>query len=85
MATLSGGNQQKVAIGKWLRATPRILMFDEPTRGVDIAAKSEILRLVDSLAEEGMAILLVSSEHSELLQICDRIIVLREVQICRRV
>jgi ABC-type sugar transport system ATPase subunit len=81
VATLSGGNQQKVAIGKWLRTTPRVLMFDEPTRGVDIAAKSEILRLVESLAEEGMAILLVSSEHGELLQICDRIIVLREGRI----
>jgi ABC-type sugar transport system ATPase subunit len=78
VATLSGGNQQKVAIGKWLRATPRVLMFDEPTRGVDIAAKSEILRLVESLAEQGMAILLVSSEHAELLQIYDRIVVLRE-------
>jgi ABC-type sugar transport system ATPase subunit len=81
VATLSGGNQQKVAIGKWLRATPRVLMFDEPTRGVDIAAKSEILRLVATLAEQGMAILMVSSEHAELLQICDRIIVLREGRI----
>jgi ABC-type sugar transport system ATPase subunit len=81
VATLSGGNQQKVAIGKWLRATPRVLMFDEPTRGVDIAAKSEILRLVESLADQRMAILLVSSEHAELLQICDRIVVLREGRI----
>jgi ABC-type sugar transport system ATPase subunit len=56
-------------------------MFDEPTRGVDIAAKSEILRLVATLAEQGMAILMVSSEHAELLQICDRIIVLREGRI----
>ncbi|MBV9391251.1 MAG: sugar ABC transporter ATP-binding protein [Verrucomicrobia bacterium] len=76
--TLSGGNQQKVVIGKWLWTKPRILLLDEPTRGIDVGAKAEIYRLITSLAEEGLAIVLVSSELPELMLLSDRILVLRE-------
>jgi ribose transport system ATP-binding protein len=81
VATLSGGNQQKVAIGKWLRTSPRILIFDEPTRGVDIAAKADILRIIKDLAEQGVGIIFISSEQAEVLTVCDRILVLREGRI----
>ena len=81
VATLSGGNQQKVAIGKWLRTSPRILFFDEPTRGIDIAAKADILQIIEGLADQGVAIVLVSSEQADLLEACDRILVLREGRI----
>jgi ABC-type sugar transport system ATPase subunit len=80
-ATLSGGNQQKVAIGKWLGASPRILIFDEPTRGIDIAAKGEILRIIEELAQSGVAIILVSSEQADVLEVSDRILVMREGRI----
>ena len=80
-ATLSGGNQQKVAIGKWLGASPRILIFDEPTRGIDIAAKGEILRIIDELAKSGVAIIMVSSEQTDVLNVSDRILVMREGRI----
>jgi ABC-type sugar transport system ATPase subunit len=80
-ATLSGGNQQKVAIGKWLGASPRILIFDEPTRGIDIAAKGEILRIVEELARSGVAIIMVSSEQADILEVSDRILVMREGRI----
>ena len=76
VATLSGGNQQKVVLGKWLATKPRVLMLDEPTRGVDVGAKSEIYRLLFDAAEEGVGILVSSSENSELLMLCDRILVL---------
>ena len=75
-ATLSGGNQQKVVLGKWLATRPRVLMLDEPTRGVDIGAKSEIYRLLFEAAEEGVGILVSSSENPELLTLCDRIVVM---------
>lgn len=75
---LSGGNQQKVVIGKWLATKPRVLILDEPTRGVDVAAKAEIHRRIRQLATEGMATLVISSELPELLQVCDRILVMRE-------
>jgi ribose transport system ATP-binding protein len=78
VGTLSGGNQQKVVLGKWLATAPRILLLDEPTRGIDVGAKAEIYRLIRSLAAEGMAILLASSELPELLALSDRILVLRE-------
>ncbi len=77
-ATLSGGNQQKLVLGKWLAMSPRVLILDEPTRGVDVGAKDEIYRLIESLAAEGMAILLVSSEMTEILQLSQRILVMRE-------
>ncbi len=74
---LSGGNQQKAVLAKWLLACSRIFLLDEPTRGIDIAAKNEVAALIDELARQGAAILLVSSELPELLQLADRILVLR--------
>lgn len=73
---LSGGNQQKVVLAKWLLTEPRILILDEPTRGIDIAAKSEIYKLIDSLAAEGRAMVVISSELPEIMAISDRIITL---------
>ena len=78
VSTLSGGNQQKVVIGKWLAADPDILVLDEPTAGIDIGSKSEIVRLVRDLAKAGKAVLMISSELSELLSACDRIVVMSE-------
>lgn len=75
---LSGGNQQKVAIAKWLVGRARIFLFDEPTRGIDIGAKAEVFEMMDELARSGAAILMVSSEMSELLQVADRILVMRQ-------
>jgi ABC-type sugar transport system ATPase subunit len=78
---LSGGNQQKVVLSKWLLAEPRVMLMDEPTRGIDIGAKSEVHRLIGELAAEGMAILMISSELPEILAMSDRIIVMREGRI----
>ena len=78
---LSGGNQQKVAIGRWLKRMPRVLILDEPTRGVDIGARSEIHRMIRDLAGKGMAVLVVSSEPEELPQVCDRVLVMAEGRI----
>jgi len=75
--TLSGGNQQKVALARWLATSPGALILDEPTQGVDVGAKAEIYRLIAELADGGMAVLLISSELSELLGLCDRIAVMR--------
>ena len=80
-ATLSGGNQQKVVVGKWLAAEPRVLIMDEPTRGVDVGAKAEIHRLMSELAGRGLAILLISSELPELLGMSDRIMVMHRGRI----
>ncbi|MDQ3865027.1 MAG: sugar ABC transporter ATP-binding protein, partial [Actinomycetota bacterium] len=76
--SLSGGNQQKVVLGKWLATDPRILLLDEPTRGVDVGAKSEIHKLVGELKTHGVAILMVSSELPEVLGVADRIVVMHE-------
>ncbi|BDG62353.1 sugar ABC transporter ATP-binding protein [Caldinitratiruptor microaerophilus] len=76
--TLSGGNQQKVVLGRWLAVDPQVLILDEPTRGVDVGAKAEIYRLINRLAEAGKAILMISSELPELLGMCDRILVMRK-------
>jgi ABC-type sugar transport system ATPase subunit len=73
---LSGGNQQKVVLGKWLMTKPSILIADEPTRGVDIGAKHEIYSLLDSIAANGAAVMFISSEIEELIGMCDRIIVM---------
>ena len=78
---LSGGNQQKVAIAKWLIAEPRIVVLDEPTRGIDVGAKAEIRKLIVKLAESGVAVLYLTSEFKEVLGICDRIIVLKKGKI----
>ena len=74
--SLSGGNQQKVVIGRWLSMKPRLLLLDEPTRGVDIGAKSEIYRVVRELAASGVGILVSSSENAELLGLCDRVLMM---------
>jgi rhamnose transport system ATP-binding protein len=76
--TLSGGNQQKVVLGKWLATNPRVLLIDEPTRGIDVGTKAEVHRLLSQLAGEGMGILMISSELPEVLGMADRILVMRE-------
>lgn len=78
---LSGGNQQKVVIGKWLQIRPRLLLLDEPTRGIDVGAKEEIYRVMETLAQEGMAILFASSELEEILGLSDRVLVMHEGRI----
>jgi ABC-type sugar transport system ATPase subunit len=77
VGTLSGGNQQKVVLARWLARRPRVLILDEPTRGVDVGAKAEIYSIVNDLAAEGMALLVISSELPELLGLCDRIVVMQ--------
>ena len=79
--TLSGGNQQKVVLGKWLLGRPRVILLDEPTRGIDVGAKHEIYSLVGELADRGAGILFISSEIEELLGVADRILVLSEGEI----
>ncbi|MEM6284131.1 MAG: sugar ABC transporter ATP-binding protein, partial [Chloroflexota bacterium] len=75
---LSGGNQQKVVLSKWLNTKPRLLILDEPTRGIDVGAKEEVHRLISQLAQEGIAILMISSDLPEVLAMSDRILVMRE-------
>ena len=79
--TLSGGNQQKVVLAKWLLTNPRVLFLDEPTRGIDVGAKQEIYNEINRLAATGIAIVLVSSELPEVLGLSDRVIVLHEGRI----
>lgn len=83
VSELSGGNQQKVILGKWLAADSRIIIFDEPTKGIDIGSKSEIYMLMRRLADEGRGVLVVSSELPELLSVCDTIAVFREGEIVK--
>jgi ribose transport system ATP-binding protein len=78
VVNLSGGNQQKVVIAKWLMLNPQILIMDEPTRGIDVGAKSEIYELMHQLATHGISIIMISSEFPELLAMCDRIVCLAE-------
>ncbi|HVV58900.1 MAG TPA: sugar ABC transporter ATP-binding protein [Gaiellaceae bacterium] len=78
VSSLSGGNQQKVVLAKWLARRPRLLVVDEPTRGIDVGTKAEVHRLLDELAGEGVAILMISSELPEVLRVADRIVVMRE-------
>lgn len=79
-ASLSGGNQQKVVISKWLETNPRILILDEPTRGIDVGAKVEVHHLIDDLVARGMAIIIISSDLPEVLAMSDRVLVMREGQ-----
>ncbi len=78
IGSLSGGNQQKVLVERWMLTGPRILIADEPTRGIDVGAKREIYELIDEMAKQGMAIILVSSELPEILAMADRIIIIRD-------
>lgn len=75
---LSGGNQQKIVLGKWLAVDPRVLILDEPTKGIDVAAKQDIYEQIRSLAGQGMAIVVISSESEEIRMLCDRVVVMRE-------
>ena len=76
--TMSGGNQQKVVIAKWLATEPKLLIIDEPTRGIDVGTKAEVHRLLSELAGQGMAILMISSELPEVLGMADRVLVVCE-------
>lgn len=78
---LSGGNQQKVVIAKWMNMQPEVMMLDEPTAGVDVGAKAEIIALIRAYADEGKGVLFVSSELAELMAVCDRIITLYDGRI----
>ena len=73
-----GGNQQKVVLAKWLATQPKILILDEPTRGIDVGAKAEVHRIISDLAQRGVAILLISSELPEILALSDRVLVMHE-------
>jgi ribose transport system ATP-binding protein len=82
--SLSGGNQQKVVLGKWLMAKPGVFLLDEPTRGVDVGAKQQVYRLIAELADSGAAVLVASSEIEELMGLCDRILVMRRGEVAAR-
>ncbi|HEX3779540.1 MAG TPA: sugar ABC transporter ATP-binding protein [Pseudonocardiaceae bacterium] len=84
VATLSGGNQQKVVLGKWLARDPTLLIIDEPTRGIDVGTKSEVHRILDELVGKGMAVLMISSELPEVLGMADRVLVMHEGRISAR-
>ena len=75
---LSGGNQQKVILARWMATDPKLIILDEPTRGIDVGAKQEVEKLVLDFAEQGISVIYISSELSELVRNCDRIIVLRD-------
>jgi rhamnose transport system ATP-binding protein len=79
--TLSGGNQQKVVLGKWLATKPKVLIIDEPTRGIDVGTKAEVHRMMSELAGQGLGILMISSELPEVLGMADRVLVMREGRI----
>jgi D-xylose transport system ATP-binding protein len=81
IGTLSGGNQQKVILGKWLNSHPDVFILDEPTRGIDIGAKVEIYKLLNELVQQGVTIIMISSELPEVLGMCDRILVMCEGEI----
>lgn len=81
VVNLSGGNQQKIVIGKWMSLAPQLFILDEPTRGIDVGSKAEIHKLIAKLAESGLAVIVISSEMPEIMGICDRIIAMREGRI----
>jgi ABC-type sugar transport system ATPase subunit len=78
---LSGGNQQKVCLAKWLQADAEVILFDEPTRGIDVAARHDIYQLINTLADQGKSILLISSDLPEVLGMADRVLVMAEGRI----
>ncbi|MEH6775644.1 MAG: ATP-binding cassette domain-containing protein, partial [Cereibacter changlensis] len=78
VSSLSGGNQQKVVLAKWFNVDPDLIILDEPTRGVDVGAKTEIYTLIHRLAADGKAVIVISSEHAELFGLCDRVLVMGE-------
>ncbi len=81
VVNLSGGNQQKVVLSKWLFTDPQVLILDEPTRGIDVGAKFEIYSIINTLADQGRGVVMISSEMPELLGMCDRIYVMNEGRI----
>jgi ribose transport system ATP-binding protein len=78
VVNLSGGNQQKVVLGKWLAMRPKVLLLDEPTRGIDVGAKAEIYHAIAALARQGITVLMVSSDMEEILGVSDRVVVMHE-------
>ncbi|MGF6989469.1 ABC-type sugar transport system ATPase subunit [Lachnospiraceae bacterium PM6-15] len=84
VSSLSGGNQQKIVLGRWLATNPQVLILDEPTRGVDVGAKAEIYSIINDLAKEGMAIIMVSSELPEIINMCDNVCVVKDGRITGR-
>ena len=82
IGSLSGGNQQKVVLAKWLTANPRVLVFDNPTQGVDVGAKEEIYDIILKLADAGVAIIVLSSEAQEIIRVCDRTLVMFHGDVC---
>jgi inositol transport system ATP-binding protein len=78
IASLSGGNQQKVILSRWLALRPKVLIVDEPTRGIDIGAKADILKTIRQMADDGIGLIIVSSELEEVVTVCDRVLVMAE-------
>ncbi len=78
VSTLSGGNQQKVVLSKWIMTNPDVLILDEPTRGVDVGAKAEIYQLIVEMVREGLSVIIISCEEDEILEMCHRILVVNE-------
>ncbi|OSR64423.1 Xylose import ATP-binding protein XylG [Pseudomonas syringae pv. actinidiae] len=81
VGTLSGGNQQKVVFARWLQMRPKLFILDEPTRGLDVGAKGEIMKLIIELAESGVAVLMISSEPEEIMRVSDRYLILNRGRI----
>ena len=81
MTSLSGGNQQKVVVGKWLNTNPRIMFFDEPSRGIDVNAKQQIFKIIWDMSRQGISSIMVSSELEELIEVCTRILIMRNGRI----
>ena len=81
ISTLSGGNQQKVVMSRWLASNPRVLLLNDPTRGVDLGTKRELYVLLDRLCREGLAVVMLSSEMDELIELMDRVVVFRDLTV----